>query len=173
MVEKLKPCPFCGGAAEMQCGDGHDIWPYYVMCVECVAEADRCKRQEDAIAAWNHRAPDAARRRGRERAPTTKGGAGELGNLFNDPPKATHRHANGSEYVLIGYGKMQAEYWLDVSQVKMVGDGIRFVNMREVAIYRSVDDGELWVRPREEFEDGRFEALSDTTKSAEVVDENR
>jgi hypothetical protein len=31
--------------------------------------------------------------------------------------------------------------------------------MREVAIYRSVDDGSLWVRPREEFEDGRFAAL--------------
>lgn len=42
--------------------------------------------------------------------------------------------------------------------------------MREVAIYRSVTDPtEIWVRPREEFEDGRFEAqeeLSDEEEDA-------
>lgn len=65
---------------------------------------------------------------------------------------ATHRHiGRGTEYVLIGYGKMQADNW----QVYRVGFG-QSIDMEEVAIYRSVDDGALWVRPRKEFEDGRF-----------------
>jgi len=67
----------------------------------------------------------------------------------------THRHKKrGTKYVLIGYGKMQCDWW------QISGEGMRYpVDMREVAIYRSIDDGSLWVRPREEFEDGRFEAL--------------
>lgn len=67
--------------------------------------------------------------------------------------KATHRHKKrGTEYVLIGFGKLQAEMWVDWNSEP--------VDMREVAVYRSVDDGSLWVRPREEFEDGRFEVLA-------------
>lgn len=70
---------------------------------------------------------------------------------------ATHRHKKrGSEYELIGYGKMQTEDWWDTSGY----DLLEPVDMKEVAIYRSLDDGSLWVRPREEFEDGRFEVLS-------------
>ena len=66
---------------------------------------------------------------------------------------ATHRHVKrGTEYVLIGYGKMQTPSWC----WPIGGDAGRLVDMEEVAIYRSVDDGSLWVRPREEFEDGRF-----------------
>lgn len=67
--------------------------------------------------------------------------------------RPTHRHKKrGTEYVLIGYGRMQSENWID----KRTGKSI---DMEEVAMYRSVDDGSLWPRPREEFEDGRFEVL--------------
>lgn len=69
----------------------------------------------------------------------------------------THRHKKrGSEYVLIGIGKMQADWWTDGLNGKGSAD------MAEVAIYRDVKDGSLWARPREEFEDGRFENLSTT-----------
>lgn len=73
------------------------------------------------------------------------------------PVTGTHRHVKrGTEYVLIGIGKMQAESW---HQYKGRGE-YEGVDMREVAIYRSVTEPtEIWVRPREEFEDGRFETL--------------
>lgn len=70
------------------------------------------------------------------------------------PLPATHRHKKrGTEYVLIGVGRMQAEKWFEY-------DTGASADMREVAIYRSIDDTSLWVRPREEFEDGRFEPLA-------------
>ncbi|MFA5897914.1 MAG: hypothetical protein WC829_02255 [Hyphomicrobium sp.] len=69
----------------------------------------------------------------------------------------THRHKKrGTEYVLIGVGKMQAEDWY--KEIPWGGEdggqpGYEAADMAEVAIYRSVDDGSLWVRPREEFEE--------------------
>jgi hypothetical protein len=73
----------------------------------------------------------------------------------------THRHVKrGSKYELLGIGKMQSEMWLEQGEGTIDSPSpLEPIDMREVAIYRSIDDGSLWVRPREEFEDGRFAAL--------------
>lgn len=67
-----------------------------------------------------------------------------------------YRHRKrGTEYELIGFGKMQAENWTAPGALMRRG-----VDMREVAIYSNVNDStEIWVRPREEFEDGRFDVI--------------
>ena len=50
----------------------------------------------------------------------------------------------GSTYIEIGRGRLQIEGDLD---------------MTEVVVYMSEEDGLIWVRPVSEFEDGRFESL--------------
>ena len=57
------------------------------------------------------------------------------------------RHVKrGSEYTIVALGKMQC--------AEPISD------MAEVVIYRG-DAGQFWVRPKEEFADGRFERIGE------------
>ena len=63
-MEELKPCPFCGSAAEISQGrfDGKDT--SYVICRKCGASGEffvvspKYASNERAIEAWNRRASD-------------------------------------------------------------------------------------------------------------------
>lgn len=58
-MEKIKPCPFCGGKAILKKIPNTDLTPYYVRCnsKECPMYVATCNRDtpEEAIAIWNRR----------------------------------------------------------------------------------------------------------------------
>jgi len=60
MDKKLLRCPHCGGEAELEFG-ACDYNVYQVLCQnsKCNAVAGWCDTAEEAIAAWNQRAPAA------------------------------------------------------------------------------------------------------------------
>lgn len=64
----------------------------------------------------------------------------------------------GSTYEILGIGKMQTEF---------AKDGI---DMAEVVVYKSMSDGSFWVRPVDDFNDGRFEIVNATLKSIDRFD---
>lgn len=55
--EKLKPCPFCGGRAEI-CYDEYITIPLYgVICTACrakVPDFNYFMKESDAVESWNH-----------------------------------------------------------------------------------------------------------------------
>lgn len=55
---KLKPCPFCGGDAEMQQGKYQGLSTFYVSCLGCGAQTDLEYAGEFAAELWNGRVGD-------------------------------------------------------------------------------------------------------------------
>lgn len=52
---ELKPCPFCGGDAEMQQGKHQGLRIFYVSCFGCGARTDLEYAEEFAADLWNER----------------------------------------------------------------------------------------------------------------------
>lgn len=56
-MDELKPCPFCGGEAEILTAESmHGGNLYGVMCDCCAGRADVYDTEAEAIEAWNTRA---------------------------------------------------------------------------------------------------------------------
>ena len=56
MPEKLKPCPFCGGEAEIVRTDNYGTFKFFATCLVCGAEMPRVSRtMTQAAGAWNRR----------------------------------------------------------------------------------------------------------------------
>lgn len=56
-MSELKPCPFCGGEAEMLTAESmHGGNLYGVMCNCCACRTDVFDNEAEAIAAWNTQA---------------------------------------------------------------------------------------------------------------------
>lgn len=61
----------------------------------------------------------------------------------------------GTAYTIVAIGKIQSSDWVTDFGI----DGSILIDGKEVVIYRCLEDGEYWVRPKDEFFDGRFEEL--------------
>ena len=72
-MAELKPCPFCGGKADLRQEDFDPRWmptrndpdsggcpPYYVQCDDCGATTEYRYMAHEAIELWNRRADNAA-----------------------------------------------------------------------------------------------------------------
>ena len=57
-MEKLKPCPFCGGKAVLwqvteKLGDGESL--FYICCEKCLSKTGRWYEKKNVIDMWNRR----------------------------------------------------------------------------------------------------------------------
>lgn len=59
-MDNLKPCPFCGGEAEIL--DQPDLFFVFKMvkCKKCLLELTYCEDKEEAVRKWNTRYEDRA-----------------------------------------------------------------------------------------------------------------
>ncbi len=60
MTKELKPCPFCGGEAEifkMTSESDKEFECWYVICEECTIQTPACITRDEASEAWNRRTP--------------------------------------------------------------------------------------------------------------------
>ena len=59
-MSELKPCPFCGGKAEMLINEYEDSRKeYLVACTECDGMVERWREaEEEAVEQWNRRVSD-------------------------------------------------------------------------------------------------------------------
>lgn len=59
-MDKLKPCPFCGGKAEMLINKYNDLRKeYLVACTKCDGMVERWREtEEEATEQWNRRVSD-------------------------------------------------------------------------------------------------------------------
>ena len=56
MNEKLKPCPFCGGAAKFhQTTHTSSVGGFFVMCDKCLTSSNNYSTEEIAAEKWNRR----------------------------------------------------------------------------------------------------------------------
>lgn len=51
MMERLKPCPFCGGEATLV----EDKKQYKIFCTKCDCQYGWCEDKDDTIHGWNRR----------------------------------------------------------------------------------------------------------------------
>jgi Lar family restriction alleviation protein len=55
MSDKLKPCPFCGGEADIMTPEDDNMRLAAVMCMGCYVTGPEREAEDLAIAAWNTR----------------------------------------------------------------------------------------------------------------------
>ena len=51
----IKPCPKCGGQAELISNRALGTWGYFVVCLDCFEKTGMCDTSEEAIARWNEK----------------------------------------------------------------------------------------------------------------------
>lgn len=70
-------------------------------------------------------------------------------------PRLVRHKKRGSTYKVLGNGRIQSDHWRNCWG-GLLGPK---VDMAQVSVYQCLEDSSLWVRPSDEFEDGRFEDL--------------